>query len=141
MNILDTRDLISTRDELKEQILDSFKDTFEHYADDTNDFDDILWEEEEIQSWKQDWFKELEQIEEIDNVESEVGSEFDYGCTLIDEYDFEIYAKDLVIDCGDLPQNLPSYIENNIDWSGVADDLKQDYSEVEYQGTKYLFRA
>lgn len=140
MNIQDTRDLLEKREELKQQILDSFLETFEHYAEQTDTFEDIRFEEEEIQSWKEDWSNELEQIEEIDNVESEVGREFDYGCTLIDEDDFEEYCEDLVKDIGDLPKNLPSYIENNIDWSGVADDIRMDYSTVDYQGTTYLYR-
>lgn len=141
MNILDTRDLAEKRDELKQQILDSFLENFPHYEDMTDSFEDILLEEEEIQSWKEDWFKELEEIEQIDEVENEVGREFGYGCSLIDESDFEEYCEELVKDIGDLPNDLPSYIENNIDWSGVADDLKQDYSELDYQGTTYLFRA
>jgi len=139
--MLDTRDLIERRDELKQDILDSFKDTFEHYADDTDDFEDILWDEEEIQSWKEDWSDELQEIEDIDDLEDEINNgEFDYGTTLIPEDYFVEYCKDLVSDIGDLPRDLPSYIENNIDWDGVADDLRMDYSEVEFRGETYLYR-
>ena len=42
--------LIKERDNLKNIILADFKETFEHYAPDTNSFDDILFEEEEIQN-------------------------------------------------------------------------------------------
>jgi hypothetical protein len=141
MNTIDTRDLIERRDELKQDVLDSFKDTFEHYADDTDDFEYILWDEEEIQSWREDWYKELEEIEDIDDLENEIDNgEFDYGITLIPEDYFVEYCKDLVSDIGDLPRDLPFYIENNIDWDGVADDLKQDYSEVEFRGETYLYR-
>jgi hypothetical protein len=139
--MLDTRDLIERRDELKQDILDSFKDTFEHYADDTDYFEEILLDEEEIQSWKEDWSDELQEIEDIDDLEDEINNgEFDYGTTLIPEDYFVEYCKDLVSDIGDLPRDLPSYIENNIDWDGVADDLKQDYSEVEFRGETYLYR-
>lgn len=141
MNTLDTRDLIEKRDSLKQQILDSFLETFEHYADMTDSFEDIRFEEEEIENWKQDWSVELKEIEEIDNIENEVGREFESGCTLIDESDFEEYCEDLCVDLGEIPKDLPAYIENNIDWGGVANDLKIDYSELEYQGTTYLFRA
>ncbi len=44
----------------------------------------------------------------------------------------------LLEDIGDLPSDLPSYIE--IDWDKTADNLRVDYSEVEYQGTTYLVR-
>lgn len=36
---------------------------------------------------------------------------------------------------------IPQFIKNNIDWTGIAEDMKQDYSEVEYQGNTYLYRS
>lgn len=135
---LDTRDLAERRDELKDQILSSFQETFEHYAEDTYDFEDILFEEEEIQSWKEDWKDELEEIDEIDSIENEVGSEFDYGTTLIEDNDFEEYVEELLIDCGYISKDMPSWIE--IDWEATAENVKQDYSEVEYQGRNYYVR-
>ena len=135
--MIDTRELIEERADLQEQILESFKETFEHYADDTNNFADIRFEEEEIQSWVEDWKDLLNSIREIDELEDEVGNEFEYGAILIEEDDFEDYCQELVEDTGD----LPSYISNNIDWSGVAEDLKVDYSEVDFRGGTYLFRA
>ena len=65
MNILDTRDLIEEREDLKQQILNSFLETFEHYAEQTETFEDILFEEEEIESWKEDWLDEIVQIKDI----------------------------------------------------------------------------
>ena len=135
---IDTRDLIEKRDELKQQILDSFLETFEHYEDQTDDFDDILFEEEEIQSWKEDWEDELKEIEEIDNIENELGSAFDYGVTLVHEDYFEDYTEELLIDCGYISKDFPSWIE--IDWEATANNVKQDYTEVEYQGETYYGR-
>ena len=66
-------------------------------------------------------------------------SEFSYGCTLIEEDDFEDYCEELVIDCGYIPKDFPSWIE--IDWEATASNMKQDYSELDYQGITYLFRA
>lgn len=135
---IDTRDLIEKRDELKQQILDSFLETFEHYEDQTDDFDDILFEEEEIQSWKEDWEDELKEIKEIDKIEYELGSEFDYGVTLVHEDYFEEYTEELLIDCGYISKDFPSWIE--IDWEATANNVKQDYTEVEYQGETYYGR-
>jgi hypothetical protein len=129
MNIIDTRDLIERRNELKQAILDNFKDIFEHYADDTDDFDDILWDEEEIQSWKEYWSDELQEIEDIDDLENEINNgEFDYGTTLIPEDDFVDYCEEFVEDCGYFGSDFPQWIKNNIDWEGIADGMKQDYS-------------
>lgn len=135
---LDTRDLAETREELKQSILDSFLETFPHYEDMTDTFEDIRFEEEEIESWKEDWLDELKQIEEIDNIENEC-SEFSYGETLIEEDDFEEYCEELITDCGYISRDFPSWII--IDWEATANNVRQDYSEVDYQGITYLFRA
>ena len=57
----------------------------------------------------------------------------------IEEDDFEDYCEELVIDCGYIPKDFPSWIE--IDWEATASNMKQDYSELDYQGITYLFRA
>jgi len=49
---LDTRDLIEERDTLKQNILDSFLENFPQYEEMTESFEDIRFEEEEIESWK-----------------------------------------------------------------------------------------
>lgn len=142
MNILDTRDLIEERNELKQQILDSFLETFEHYAEQTTTFEDILFEEEEIESWREDWEDELNEIQEIndleDNINSYAGDTFEDGVTLIDEDDFEDYTKESLEDWGYIPKDFPSWIV--IDWEETSENVKQDYSEVEYLGTTYLYR-
>ena len=138
MNILDTRNLIETREALKQEILDSFLENFPHYEEMTNDFEDIRFEEEEIESWKEDFEDELKEIEEIDDVENELGSEFEYGVTLVDIDDWEEYVEELLEDIGYIPKNFPSWIE--IDWEATANNVKVDYIEVTYQGNSYLGR-
>lgn len=139
MNILDTRDLSKRREELKEEILDSFLENFPHYQEMTESFEDIRFEEEEIESWKEDFEDELKEIEEIDTIENELGSEFDYGVTLVDVDDFEEYVEDLLDELGYIPKDFPSWIE--IDWEATANNVRQDYTEVEYQGNSYLGRS
>lgn len=137
-DIIDTRDLIEKRDELKQSILESFLENFEHYEDRTECFEDILFEEEEIQSWKEIWEDELEQIDEINKIEDELGREFDYGVTLVHEDYWEEYVEDLLKDCGYISTDIPSWIE--IDWEATANNVKVDYTEVEYQGQTYYGR-
>lgn len=139
MNIIDTRDLIGTRDELKEQILDSFLDDFPHYADMTESFEDIRFEEEELDSWKLDWVEDLSEITRIDELENEIGSEFEDGVQLIEEADFEDYCADLLEDLGYISRDFPSWIE--IDWGATASNIRLDYSEVEFDGITYLYRV
>lgn len=139
MSYIDTRDLIETRDELKQQVLDSFLDNFPHYEESTESFEDIRFEEEEIESWKEYWQEEIDQITCIDEIEDEIGSEFDFGVTLIPEDDFTDYVIELLEDCGYISKDFPSWIE--IDWEATAENVKQDYSEIEYEGETYLYRV
>ena len=137
MNVLDTRDLIEKREELKEKIFNNFLAYFPQYEDMTDSYDDILMDEEEIQDWKEGWSEEINHIEEIDSIEDEIGSDFDYGITLIDKNDMEEYVKDLIEDLGYIPKDFPSWIE--IDWTSTIYNVMQDYSEVTYQGTEYFY--
>lgn len=59
---------------------------------------------------------------------------------MIAEDHFTDYCKELVSDLGYLPDDLPSFIESNINWDGVASDLKADYSTVTLDGEDYLHR-
>lgn len=138
--MLDTRDLIEERNDLKQQILDDFLEVFPQYEEMTESFEDIRLDEEEIESWKDNWHTELEAIEAINTLEDEVGEEFGYGTALIEEYEFEDYCQEFVGDCGYISKDTPQLIKNNIDWSGIADDMRQDYSEVNFRGETYLFR-
>ena len=114
MNILDTRDLAERREALKQEILDNFLENFPHYEEMTESFEDIRFEEEEIESWKEDFEDELKEIEEINTIEIELGSEFEYGVTLVDVDDWEEYVEELLEEVGYIPKDFPSWIE--IDW-------------------------
>ena len=72
--------------------------------------------------------------------ECEQSEDWPDGATLIRDRYWANYAQQLVEEVGDLPSNLPSYIENNIDWGGVADDLKGDYFSVDFDGAEYWLR-
>ena len=98
---MDSRDLIEKREELKQQVLDSFNETFPQYEDMTDEYEDILFEEEEIQNWKEDWLDEIAEITDIEKLEDEVSSsEFNHGIYFIEEGDFVDYVEELLKDCG-----------------------------------------
>ena len=139
MNVIDSRDLAERREALKQEILDSFLENFPHYEEMTESFEDIRFEEEEIESWKEDFEDELKEIEEIDDVENELGSEFEYGVTLVDVDDFEDFVKEDLEDCGYISKDFPTWVE--IDWEATANNVRQDYIKVDYQGNSYLGRG
>lgn len=136
---LDTRDLIEERDKLKQEILESFLDGFPHYEEMTDSFEDIHFEEEEIESWKEDWVDELNSIREIDELESDIDNgEWDYGVPLIEDYYFEDFVEEELEQIGYIPKDFPTWIE--IDWVKTANNMKQSYTEVEFRGLTYLYR-
>jgi len=84
--------------------------------------------------------EELKPIKSLADDAESYAPDWSYGAALIHDSYFEEYAKELVQDIGDLPQDIPSYIENNIDWEGVASDIQIDYASVDFDGVEYWIR-
>jgi hypothetical protein len=61
-----------------------------------------------------------------------------YPITLIADSYFTDYARELLEDCGDLPRELPHYIE--IDWDATARNIRVDYTPVTIGGATYWTR-
>lgn len=75
----------------------------------------------------------------------DVASELEYygnmrEDTLISEDYFTEYAKELVEELGYLPEGLSDLISSNLDWDGIASDLKHDYTNIKLDGEDYLIR-
>ena len=85
-------------------------------------------EKEELEELKEA-IEELEYYSAIENEE-----------VLIKENYFTDYCKELSDDLGYISSDIPSFITNNIDWSGVAEELKMDYSEIEINAINFYFR-
>ncbi len=84
--------------------------------------------------------EELTPLKELASDAEDYALDWTYGATLIRDTYFTEYAKELVQDIGDLPQDIPCYIENNIDWDGVASDIQMDYTSVDFAGVEYWIR-
>lgn len=61
-----------------------------------------------------------------------------YPITLIRDSYFPDYVRELLEDCGDIPRNLPHYIE--IDWQATARNIRMDYMACEIDGVMYWYR-
>ena len=143
-DILDVRDLVSEYETLESDARDEFDglmrddaDFGETYTDDDDGFEAWLDEQE-----RDDNLKELKALlSELKGYGGDVDWRGDwYPLLLIEEDSFTDYCRELLQDCGDIPSDLPWFIERNIDWDGVASDMKQDYSEVEFNGETYFYR-
>lgn len=123
---LDIRDIIARYEELeaeRDAVVDSDEARSEWLeSEDGTEFTAIASLLDELrgyggdEQWKGDW----------------------YPITLIADSYFVDAMRELVQDVGDLPKDIPSYLE--IDWDATAENLRADYSSVEYLGTTYWYR-
>jgi hypothetical protein len=66
-------------------------------------------------------------------------SDWRHGATLIRDSYFKEYAQELAEDLG-MINHTWSWPYTCIDWERAADELKQDYTEVDYDGVAYWVR-
>lgn len=118
MDVIDTRDLQDRLEEIQTELVLNLE---------------ILTAEEakELQA------ERAEILAVKEEVDGYAGDTFQDGVQLIAMEDFPEYIQELLEDTGDVPK-LPWYVE--VDWAATADHLRVDYTEVEFQGTTYLFR-
>ena len=69
-----------------------------------------------------------------------VTSEWRYGVALINDACFEEYARGFAEDTGMMDRKA-SWPYTCIDWSAAADELRQDYTPVEFCGVEYWVRS
>ena len=125
-DVIDVRDLIARFEELE------------------NEWNDVVGEpSDEAVEWMKEngeEFKTLKQL--LEELEGNGGDEqwrgAWYPLTLISANYFTSYCKELCEDIGDIPRDIPHYIE--IDWEGTAQNIKVDYVEVTIDGHDYLYR-
>jgi hypothetical protein len=63
----------------------------------------------------------------------------DTVAALIRDSYFEDYARQLAEDIGAIDSKA-SWPNNHIDWEDATDALKQDYTEVDFDGVSYWIR-
>lgn len=94
--------------------------------------------QEDVDEWGRELDAELFALRMF--ADSVGSSEWSNGMTFIAEGYFEDYAQELCTDLGYLPSSLPGFLASNINWVGVADDLRIDYTEYELDGNTYYSR-
>ena len=84
-----------------------------------------------------------ERIEMIDDLKEEVGKDnFEMGVTFIRENYWVQYCEDLAYDCGYMDrQDDNNPLSFHIDWQGWADAVEMDYSQIDFDGDTYYWRA
>ena len=84
-----------------------------------------------------------ERIEMIYDLKEEVGKDnFEMGVTFIRENYWVQYCEDLAYDCGYMDrQDDNNPLHYHIDWQGWADAVEMDYSQTDFDGDTYYWRA
>lgn len=86
-----------------------------------------------------DELEELAELEAFAKEGEDYCDDWHHGETLIREEYFEEYAQELAEDIGAVNKEA-TWPNNHIDWESAADDLRQDYTELDFGGETYLAR-
>lgn len=140
-------DLESLNDELNDlqnelYDIENEEDYDDKQSDIDNKFEEIADKENEIQDCEFEYNRYSEELAELESLKEEIESNsdegFEYGIQLIHEDDIDNYLHELLVDCGYIPKDMPSWIE--IDWQATYDNMKEDYNEIELNGNTFYVR-
>lgn len=113
-------------------------------AENTIDSREVIGRISELESQKEDGSIDSNELDELTALKAlaeeaaQYSEDWVHGSTLIRETYFTDYCEQMVDDVGDLPRDIPSYLV--IDWNATAENLKVDYTEVDFDGVGYLIR-
>ena len=127
-DVIDSRDVIERIEELEAIVL-----PIHNVETGEDELDPSVTDDE-----RKDATAELDALKTLADEAEGYCPDWKYGATLVRYSYFTEYARELLEDCGDLPKNLPSYIE--IDWDATARNIRQDYTSVEFDGVTYWVR-
>ncbi len=142
-DVIDGRDIVARIDEL-EELEDAVNDAQDELdSANAEDGDDPEKLKEALASAQQDFDEELQkELKILREIVDEAGSELRHGEALIRDSYFERHARELAEDVGDMSSKQASrWPFTCIDWEKAADELKQDYTSVDFDGVTYWTRA
>lgn len=135
-DIMDSRDMIEQLEEWQNEWESLVVD-----VDEAENDEDKAKAQAALDEWNADYGDDYKALKEFCEEAEGYASDWKYGETVIRDSYFTDYAEELCKDIGDMPKELPWYIANHIDWDGVADELKADYTSIDYDGVTYWVRS
>lgn len=135
-DVIDSRDVIKALEIYRQAVIvlgipESEVDTFTHENWPVSAPEDMDSDDEAV-------IDEFLALRDFHDAGEGYAGDWTFGATIIAESYFTEYAKEMCEDIGDLPRDLPGYLA--IDWEKTAENLKVDYTEIEYKGETYLVR-
>jgi len=93
----------------------------------------------EMQAWEEEWGDELTALKILQK-EARGYCDWENGETLIRDSYFADYAEELARDIGAITSG-DKWPVTHIDWDAAAEELKQDYTSVDFDGEEYWIRC
>lgn len=136
-NIIDSRDILERIEEIETEI-EEIETEIEGAQSVSNvAYIDSFNKELEDDPTYLDLKEELKILQElIDDIGSGAGD----GVTLINEDHFTEYAESYANDIGAIDSQTAVWPANYIDWEQAADELRIDFSDVDYDGETFYYR-
>lgn len=134
-DIIDSRDIIERIEEIESEAQGRLIDSQEDEGTSWGELADIDYQAHLDEEDYEELVRLRALVEEIrDNSEEDP----DDGVTLIHDSYFVDAMQELVQDIGDLPSDIPGYLV--IDWDETADNLREDYRDINFDGETYWVR-
>lgn len=112
-------------------------DTYQRAADDADEA--LKAAEEALATW--DGADEWAVLKAL-CAQGEGCADWSYGETMVHESHFADFAEDLAKETSDVPSSQwNQWPFNCIDWDHAADQLKQDYTSIDFDGQTYYVRS
>lgn len=140
-DVFDSRDVEGRIDELEAE-LEEVNEAREALDDfDTEDeYKDALTAAKRAIVALGDKEEETREYDALCKIRDDVSSrEWSYGITFVKDSYWVDYCEEMVKDIGDMPKDIPSYIE--VDWAATARNIQQDYSCVDIGKDTYWYRG
>lgn len=143
---IDSRDVIERLEELtaeRDAAQDHFDECTETYSfhnsagtEDGPEWEDYKTARDELNAWLSENGDEYVTLQSLAEQGERYASDWNYGEQLIRDSYFESAMDEMVADCYELPKDLPSWMIVTYDY----DALRQDYTEIDFDGVAYLIR-
>ena len=131
-DLIDSCDVIARIEELESERADLVSEA----EDDTNAAVDES--REVLKAWDEENAEELKVLKSLADEAEGCADDWRDGATLVRESYWAEYCRELVSDIGDMPREIPPYIE--IDWEATAENIRADYMSVDFDGVTYYVR-
>jgi hypothetical protein len=108
-------------------------------ASDTGDLTEkVSSAKENLRAWEEDEDCGGSMVSLVKLREDVNSSEWSDGVLFIHASYWVKYVEEMLKDIGEMPSSIPSYIE--IDWDATAENVRADYSAVDFDGGTYYYR-